>query len=342
MSDVVVALVGEGGNSIYSRLRRLSESSDPSLTPRPEVNAIFTALVRILQRGPHSAAHEIRASPSLLARARYIASAANVGEHHLEAHFAAKIVTCNVGARCKLPTCRVRLLAATAEPFPYVENYVRLVGAECRVFVSALKSVGHVAVVGSGPVPLTGALIAAKLGARVTLIDKDAGATELARGLVRRWEAVGALDEGQVTAVVGDAMDVRFSRTGDKGSVAADCVLVASLVPDTAKAAVARNATGAAWDGLLAVRSAHGLIAVANYQRANRDELQVYMDYVGYVVPCACVEGKSVVGERQPPVAIFPQDVLNSMELYVAQSPEQYGAVKTRAEIIRKCGKGVL
>jgi len=183
--------------------------------------------------------------------------------------------------------------------------------------------------------------MAAHLGARVTLVDNNEEASNDAKALVELWEREGALKSGLVTSVCIDACDARFSRhrsTTDR--IEADVVLVASLLPDDAKVSLLRQLAEDGWDGIVGVRSAHGLTSVANYEKANRKQLDSVMDFVGYAVPRSCMEEGSTVpvGEEEKPMALFPKDVLNSLEIYVKRSEEQTKARKIKSEVERICG----
>jgi len=92
---VIEHLLGDSNCSVYSRLKAHLASPYPSLAPQKTVNSIFTSLVDLLQRGPHSAASTIANSPLLLARAKTIAEAANRAEHLLEYHYASVILNSN-------------------------------------------------------------------------------------------------------------------------------------------------------------------------------------------------------------------------------------------------------
>lgn len=346
---VIEHLLGDNSSSVYSRLKAHLASPYPSLAPQKTVNSIFTSLVDLLQRGPHSAASTIANSPRLLERAKIIAEAANRAEHLLEYHYASVILNSpqTYGAPGENgESSDLLTLARAAKPFPYIGNYVRLVCKECEIFSACLcDGIKSVAVVGSGPMPLTGVFMAAHLGARVTLVDNNQDASNDAKALVEFWESEGSLKSGLVHSVCIDACDARFSRhrsTTDR--IEADVILVASLLPDDAKVSLLRQLAADGWDGIVGVRSAHGLTSVANYDKANREQLDAVMDFVGYAVPRSCMEeGSNVpVGEEEKPMAVFPKDVLNSLEIYVKRSDEQTKARKIKSEVERICGSAVL
>ncbi len=350
--EVVDLLVGDHDDSIYSRVISHLNSSQSSLAPSPSVDSIFTSLVQLLHRGPHSAVSIILGQNHLIARAKTIADAANQAEHLLEVHYASCIIhsppsrvnNLNVLPLSVTSERRVFHLSKAAQPFPYVENYVRLVRSECHVISACLKNnLRSIAVVGSGPMPLTGVLMSAQLGVRVTLVDVDETATKLASSLVALWEGCGALQYGFVQTLCSDARHVNFTRNSRINSgIEADAVIIASLVPDEVKVSLVRNIANGDWDGIVGVRSAHGLISVANYEKANRCQLNEFMDFIGYVVPVGCVENGKVVGESEEPLALFPNDVLNSLELYTKRTENKRAAQKIGAEVRGHCDFRIL
>jgi len=231
----------------------------------------------------------------------------------------------------------VAALAAAARPFPYVDHYVRLVAAEAAA-LSAVVRAGRgdgggggggggirLAFCGSGPLPLTGCLLAAAgCAAQVTLIDIDAAAVAASKRVLAAWVDVGALAPGIVSVVHADATAVDFTAaadgaaainavgapTGDtaaaaatRAPIAADVVFVAALLPPAAKMAVAERLSrryagagaGAGADAgvgvdtaplpIVAVRTAHGLTAELTYEASGRAELSRLLPFIGVVVP---------------------------------------------------------
>lgn len=339
-------LLGDAEYSVYTRITSHLSSPNPSLSPSPKVNLIFSKLVDLLHRGPHSAAPIIAESPLLLARAHAIATAANDAEYELERHYAALLLnaplTHAVYSASLSSEARMKAVLGAARPFPYVGNYERLVRAECAVLKACFCDAQSVAVVGAGPLPLSGVLMAAQLDVSVTLIDVDEKATALAAALVDRWEAAGVIPRNRVRAQCADARDVCFARGPVSGTVRADLVLVCSLVPDDAKVTLMRRLSSSEWDGVVGVRSAHGLTALANYERTDRHLLSGLLDFVGYVAPVACLEGGVAVGEVERPIAVFPRDVLNSIEIYTVRTNAQQVACRMREEVVRRFGQDIL
>ncbi|WP_125776889.1 nicotianamine synthase family protein [Antribacter gilvus] len=208
----------------------------PSLTPAPEVDALFGDLVRTVVRTPAATARAVLADPRVQRRAASLRASSARGESALEQAWARRI-TAAADPRAEL------------RAFPYADNYRRLV----RLELAALAPHHHepvrsVAVLGSGPLPLTAFAYADRLSAEVVGVDVDPVATEAARRVAT------LSGPGGVRLEVGDAADVDLR--------AHDVVVLAALVGTTTaeKATLAaRLATRMRPGALLLLRSARGL-----------------------------------------------------------------------------------
>lgn len=225
-------------------LRHRLERTD--LRPGRVVDAAFTELVQLCCHPPTrpSAATMARIGPHAAALRALCAA----GEGRLERHWG-------------------RRIAASRDPraelarFPYLDNYRHLV----RLELGALAALGHpppahAVIIGSGPLPLTGLVLAGEYGATVVHVDRDAA----------------ALDAGDaVAAAVGLGSSVRSLAADLEAPLTdaslcaelarADVVLVAALVgcDGRAKAGVAaRLARAVQPETLLLVRSAARLRAL--------------------------------------------------------------------------------
>lgn len=224
-------------------LRHRLERTD--LRPGRVVDAAFTELVRLCCHPP------IRPTAATLDRigphAAALRALCGTGEAWLERHWAQRIAAS--------PDPRAELAR-----FPYLDNYRDLV----RMELGALAALGRptprrVVVLGSGPLPLTGLVLAADHGAEVVGVDRDPIA-------LQAGDAVAAAT-GLQPAVRGLVADLEATLTAPLRSELeqADAVVVAALVgaDPAAKAAVtARIAEAARPDTLLLVRSAAGLRAL--------------------------------------------------------------------------------
>lgn len=225
-------------------LHRRLEATD--LRPGPAVNTAFGELVGLCCHPPDACTGTVldRLAPHLDALRTLCA----VGEGRMEEHWADRI-------------------AAAADPraelecFPYLGNYHDLV----RMELAALDAVGapaprRVVVLGSGPLPLTGLVLAQQHGASVVHVDRDPAA-------VRAGNAVAAATGpgAPVRSLLADLEAPRLAPelTAELGR--ADLVLVGALVgadAGTKSAITARLAEAVRPAARLLVRSAAGLRTV--------------------------------------------------------------------------------
>ncbi|GAB0490413.1 hypothetical protein MMPV_001650 [Pyropia vietnamensis] len=375
-------LLGDSG-SIWSALAPYASAPDHELAPSPRLDAALHALVAVLQGASVPPAVLAAASCSLAApgqdgvlaaRAADVRDVAQRAEGELERAYAGIILSrLGSGAAAEVtaqddagvpregwpdgfPPPAVVALAAASRPFPYVDHYVRLVAAEAAALSAVIperslsgKEAGtapglRLAFCGSGPLPLTGCLLAAAgAAASVTLIDIDPSAVAVSSRLLDLWTAAGALRGGSVSVLCADATRVAFAVDPESvaarspppdtiARVAADVVFVAALLPTAAKTAIAARMAAAASIGppaaatpVMAVRTAHGLTADLTYEASGRATLSRLLPFVGVVVPrtheapvaAAAASGGGVRGEDPDEVlGWFPSEVLNSMELY--------------------------
>lgn len=167
----------------------------PQLTPSEEVDAAFTGLVeKVVEHGkePLLCDEDIR---------RQVQRRCAVAEGELERHWSRRI------AGADNPW-------AELEEFPYHENYKELTRREIGLLGRAglqLCSSSEVAMIGSGPLPLTGWWLHQSTGAQITHVDASDEAIGLSRGLAAALDWPGefvtglgqsvALDEGRYDAI---------------------------------------------------------------------------------------------------------------------------------------------
>lgn len=241
--------------ALLRELRLLNEQlTTADLRPSPETNAAFSRLVELCATADEQTARDVLAhsgSAELVSSLREVSAR---GETCLEQHWAHE-VTSSGDAWSEL------------KRFPYLENYRDLV----RVELAAASAVGHqaprsVVVLGSGPLPLTGLLLAHGHGAQVVNVDCDAEACALGA------EVASALSlSDRVRTIHADAAEA-----GNLDEVAeADLVVLAALVgqASTAKRPVLESlARTLRPEATLLVRSADRL-RTALYPRISPDEL---------------------------------------------------------------------
>ena len=207
----------------------------PHLRPGPDTDALFGGLVQAVLSTTDRQAGAVLAHPEVHRRKDAIRDLSARGETALEHAWAEHIGTA--------PDARAALAA-----FPYLDNYRRLTALEARLIAHAgAGTPTSVAVLGSGPLPLSTLGYAHALDAPVVGLDRDATAVALAARVAERLGAAG----------------VRFEQA-DAANVALggyDVVVLAALVGETpsAKAAILRRMADVMRPGaLLLARSARG------------------------------------------------------------------------------------
>ena len=167
----------------------------PQLTPSEEVNAAFTELVEtVVAHGeePLLCDEDIR---------RQVQQRCVVAEGKLEQYWSRRIT------KADNPWSELK-------EFPYHENYKELTRREIGLLGRAglwLCDSSEVAMIGSGPLPLTGWWLHQLTEARITHVDASDEAIELSRGLAAALDWPGefvtglgqsvALDEGRYDAI---------------------------------------------------------------------------------------------------------------------------------------------
>ncbi|MEN0062897.1 MAG: nicotianamine synthase family protein [Myxococcota bacterium] len=312
-AHMVLRRLVDGPTSVYQALTDHIVASQSPFEPCPTVNGALRGLVKTLQGEGLAEPEEIRAvhaqALTLLQqveewqdRAHTVRDFAGRAEAALERAYAPTLAVEHSPSATPL----ARLCDALG-PFPYLENYQRLVEAESRL----LRGVRHVWFGGAGPAPLTGLLLHATLGVRVTLVDVDAEAVEVSQALVTRLERMGALIPGFVQTRHADLRD--GIDTDD-----VDALLIASLVDEEAKVQVAQHVATKARRPRLLFRSARGLCSAFAYRPTPRARIEAAgWRFVGHLAP------ETQASVRDPEVlAIVDRRILNSTEVFVAQGRE--------------------
>mgnify|MGYP000845726665 FL=1 len=167
----------------------------PQLTPSEEVNAAFTELVNaVVAHGEEPLLYDEN-------RRHQVQQRCAVAEGELERHWSRRITEADN------PWSELK-------EFPYHENYKELTRREIGLLGRAglwLCDSSEVAMIGSGPLPLTGWWLHQLTEARITHIDASNEAIELSRGLAAALDWPGkfvtglgqsvALDEGQYDVI---------------------------------------------------------------------------------------------------------------------------------------------
>lgn len=233
---------GAAATATADRLVALCEELERTdLRPGPVVDAAFGELVRLCCRPPAGCTGPVleRVAPHV-DRFRALSSS---GEGLMERHWAGRIT----GSSDPL---------AELDRFPYLGNYLDLV----RLEIAALAAVGldvprRVVVLGSGPLPLTGMVLATRHGAEVLHVDRDPIAVEAGTSVAG---AVGA----RTRSLVADLSSATLPADLVAEIGRADLVLLGALVGADAAAKEAittRLAAVAGPETTLLVRTAAGL-----------------------------------------------------------------------------------
>nr|WP_275404183.1 nicotianamine synthase family protein [Pseudonocardia acidicola] len=226
------------------------------LRPSEQVNATFSELVELCCRTPSPVDHEVLRQ--VVDHASSLRALCAAGECELERHWAARIVA-------------ARDPHAALRAFPYLANYQDLV----RLELAALAAVGEpvpsrVVLLGAGPLPLTGMVLAAEHGAHVVHVDRDAESLRLSAALMH---ALGLSD--RVDSVHADLEDPAGREVVEAACRDAGAVVLAALVgaDATAKAGISRWLGTALSPGTpVLARSAAGLRTLL-YPRVGPDDL---------------------------------------------------------------------
>lgn len=204
----------------------------PQLTPSEEVNAAFTELVdAVVAHGEEPLLCDEN-------RRHQVQQRCAVAEGELERHWSRRI------AGADNPWSELK-------EFPYHENYKELTRREIGLLGRAglwLCDSSEVAMIGSGPLPLTGWWLHQLTGARITHVDASDEAIELSRGLAAALDWPGEFVTGPGQSVALD--EVRY-----------DAIYVAGLAGETlaAKQAIVDRVLPALKpDGRLLARGAYG------------------------------------------------------------------------------------
>jgi nicotianamine synthase len=256
----------------------------PDLRPGARVDRAFARLVRLVVETDPALSAAVLEQPEVRAMAPRLRLLCLRGEYELELAWAGRVVAA--------PAPHVEL-----EHFPYVENYRRLCEIEAASLgrVAPGRRLDNVAVVGSGPLPLTALLLAQGApGATVDAIDRDPVATAAARmlaatlgtpGLTFRTAAVGDGGERPVAVAMG-----RY-----------DLVVLAALVgatPTDKRRVLAGLAATMAPGALLLVRSARGMRTLLYPEVAV--EALVGFDILDVVHPTGEVINSVIVARNAP------------------------------------------
>lgn len=267
-------------SELSSELHRLNEvlvGLDPR--PSPETNTTFERLVRLCTSVDEHTARQVLATPRIGGLLRSLREVSARGETELERHWATEV------SRAEDPW-------ATLRSFPYLDNYRDLVRVELGASAAAgAPGPRSVAVLGAGPLPLTGLLLAHDHRVQVVNVDCSAHACSLGADVTT---ALSLSD--RVSTVWAEAAQAAHLEEVEN----ADLVVLAALVGEDGAGkrptlrALARVMRPHA---TLLVRSAHHL-RTALYPRVSPDDLDGFRPLLE-VNPCDEVVNSVLVARPQ-------------------------------------------
>lgn len=229
-------------------------AAQDDLSPRPKVNALFTALVGSTATTDTAKTHALLDDPRIQSRLPELRRTCAKGEALLEKHWAAHVL----GASNP---------KAALEDFPYIDNYRKLVHMEVKSMEIAGALPERLLFIGSGPLPLTSHLMSEEYGIRVDNLDIDPVAAQEGE---RVSEALG---NDRMRFMVGDIFSLTPEQIGSY-----DAVYVAALAGLTrnAKREVFGQLTAHAKPGSLAVARSASRLRTLLYPEVHPE------DAVGY------------------------------------------------------------
>ena len=312
---------------------RLPErASGRTLAPGPEVDAALGRLVEVLTTyfeahpGADSTFHwevvqradrRIATDPELNRRAATVRRAAALAESAMEIHHASRVLAACVGPTSRSGGSSSRFRRALW-PFPYLDNYEHLVGAEYRAF-QRIGRADRVAFCGAGALPLTGILWHRATGNEVVLVEIDPTVGHHARLVIGRLAALGLVDKTALPVEVVGAARLDVDRF--------DLIVVASLVPNEVVVDLATNiATAGERRPVLMARSAVGLTRRLAYEPIDVQAIVgVGLTHVGTIASELQVTNQPslsglAVRSNGSLLCTAPADVLNTTEFFVARS----------------------
>lgn len=261
---------------VLAHLHELHARLDATdLRPCPEVDEAFGDLVQLCTVVDDHLTERLLSTPAVDTLLSSLRSVSARGENELERAWARRVIAADDPW-------------AELGRFPYLDNYRRLV----RFELAGLNAVGAdhpgtVVVLGAGPLPLTGIVLAQHHGVHVTNVDNDTEACDLASALNRALGTDTSVDT--VCADAGAAAELTATAT-------CDAVLLAALVgtDGAAKRGITRRLSSAMRpDALLLTRSSHRL-RTALYPSVSPDDLDGFTPLVE-MHPCDDVVNSALV-----------------------------------------------
>jgi nicotianamine synthase len=161
-------------------------SSHQDLTPREEINNLFSSLVDIVISTPKDLSAQLLSTPEIQTIQQDLLSICSKGEYELELAYAKKIRESHVPYE-------------TLAEFPYIENYKNLTAMEVEHLQPHTSDAHRILFIGGGPLPLSAILMAQIHNIQVDILDKDEAACSVSKDVL---QALGL--EDRIRVIHGD------------------------------------------------------------------------------------------------------------------------------------------
>ena len=173
--------------SYHTSIQQFADRIDqlPNLFPSPEVNHFFTQLCHYVQTTIYQGDDETFKSETV----KKIRTSCGLAEYEMEKHWTQQLLFAED-------------IWTKLQAFPYLHNYQLLTELEISLLKSQKPDLHSALFIGSGPLPLSGILMARNWGFQVTLVDRDEVAIDLSRKLI---EKLGL--QGQIRIIQSDFLD---------------------------------------------------------------------------------------------------------------------------------------
>lgn len=156
--------------SYHTSIQQFADRIDqlPNLFPSPEVNHFFTQLCYYAQTTIYQGDDETFKSKTV----KKIRTSCGLAEYEMEKYWTQLLFAEDIWTKL--------------QEFPYLHNYQLLTELEISLLKSQKPDLHSALFIGSGPLPLSGILMARNWGFQVTLIERDDEAIQLSRSLINK------------------------------------------------------------------------------------------------------------------------------------------------------------
>lgn len=260
----------------------ISELEDSNLAPSPVTNTLFNQLVATVREFPSFDVTPIFAHPTIKRLQPIVTEKCSKAEYLLEADFAKQVI----------------VNGTKLSDFMYYENYELLIEFEVRslekyMFPGRIQHISQVAIIGSGPLPLTSIVLQEHLrkSAKITNYDHNEEANLLGQAVVKSVQG-----NKRISFVTCSALDLNL----DSQLANADLVYLAALVGKDSeeKEAIISHLHKIMKPGsILIARSATGLRKFI-YHPVGKEEFQEFEQFRQFDPDNKVIINSIVVGKK--------------------------------------------